>query len=72
MHVAAIIAKVFKAGNSQALRLPRALALKAKAYEITITPDGFMATDQSLKARRRKALKEFLALPPMHEEWPRP
>jgi hypothetical protein len=38
----AITAKVFQAGKSKALRLPRSLAVKAKTYEVTPAPDGFM------------------------------
>jgi virulence-associated protein VagC len=70
--VSAITAKVFQAGNSKALRLPRSLAVKAKSYEVTPTPDGFMLVDPAAKARRLKALRKLQALPPMPEEWPRP
>jgi virulence-associated protein VagC len=52
-----ITAKVFKAGNSQALRLPRSLLVKAKAYQVTPTATGFIATDLAAEARRLKALK---------------
>lgn len=67
-----ITAKVFQAGNSKALRLPRALDVKAKTYEITPTPDGFIVTDPAAKARRLKALRQLRALPPLRDEWPRP
>jgi antitoxin VapB len=70
--MSAITAKVFKAGNSKALRLPRALDVKTKAYEVTPMPDGFMAIDPAAKARRLKALRKLVSLPPMREEWPRP
>lgn len=70
--MSAITAKVFQAGNSKALRLPRSLAVKAKSYEVTPTPDGFMLVDPAAKARRLKALRKLRALPPMPEEWPRP
>lgn len=52
-----ITAKVFQAGNSKALRLPRALKLTAKAYQVTPTATGFMVTDPAAEARRLKALK---------------
>lgn len=68
----AITAKVFQAGNSTALRLPRALAVKAKTYEITPMPDGFMVVDPRARARRLKALRKLQALPPLREDWPRP
>lgn len=70
--MSAITAKVFKAGNSKALRLPRALDVKAKIYEVTPMPDGFMVIDPAAKARRLKVLRKLRTLPPMHEEWPRP
>ena len=52
-----ITAKVFKAGNSKALRLPRSLRVKAKAYDVIATATGFIATDPLAEARRLKALK---------------
>lgn len=70
MH--AITAKVFKAGNSKALRLPSTLDVKAKAYEVTPMPDGFMILDPAAKARRLKALRKLQTLPAMPDEWPRP
>jgi antitoxin VapB len=70
--VNAITAKVFKAGNSKALRLPRTLEVKAKTYEVTPMPDGFMVIDPTAKARRLRALRKLRALPPINMEWPRP
>lgn len=70
--MSAITAKVFKAGNSKALRLPRTLDVKAKTYEVTPTPDGFMVVDPAAKARRLKSLRKLRALPPLRDEWPRP
>jgi len=67
-----ITARVFQAGNSKALRLPRALDVKAKAYEVTPTPDGFMVVDPAAKARRLKALQKLRSLAPLPGEWPRP
>ena len=67
-----ITAKVFRAGNSKALRLPRALDVKARTYEVTPTPDGFIATDSAARARRLKALRMLCALPPLKQNWPRP
>jgi virulence-associated protein VagC len=67
-----ITAKVFQAGNSMALRLPRSLAVKAKTYEVTPTPDGFMVVDPAAKARRLRALRKLRAFPPMQEDWVRP
>lgn len=52
-----VTAKVFKAGNSKALRLPRGLDVKAKSYEVTPTATGFMVVDPKAEARRLKALQ---------------
>ena len=59
--MSAITAKVFMAGNSQALRLPSSLHIKAKSYQVTPTATGFVATDPSAEARRLKALKALWA-----------
>jgi antitoxin VapB len=52
-----ITAKVFQAGNSKALRLPRGLDVKAKSYEVTPTASGFIIIDPKAEARRLKALQ---------------
>lgn len=52
-----ITAKVFKAGNSKALRLPRNLPVSARSYQVTPTATGFIATDPAAEARRLKVLK---------------
>jgi virulence-associated protein VagC len=70
--MSAIIAKVFQAGNSKALRLPSSLAVSARSYEITPMPDGFMIIDPAARARRLKALRKLRASPPMQEQWARP
>ena len=70
--MSAIIAKIFQAGNSKALRLPRSLAISARTYEVTPMPDGFMMIDPTARARRIKALRKLRALPPMEEKWARP
>jgi antitoxin VapB len=67
-----VTAKVFKAGNSRALRLPRALDVKARAYEVTQTPDGFMAVDPATRARRLRALDKLMRLPALQDDWPKP
>ncbi|HRP04600.1 MAG: hypothetical protein KBA71_03245 [Opitutaceae bacterium] len=54
-----ITAKVFRAGNSKALRLPRALKVNSKAYEVTPTATGFIAIDPAAEARRLKALRSL-------------
>jgi antitoxin VapB len=53
-----ITAKVFKAGNSKALRLPSSLNVKLKSYHIEpYGKDGFIVTDPAAEARRLKALR---------------
>jgi antitoxin VapB len=52
-----ITAKVFKAGNSKALRLPQSLPVNARSYQVTPTATGFIAIDPAAEARRLKALK---------------
>lgn len=50
-------AKVFKSGNSQALRLPHSFRLKAKKVALTPTATGFLVTDPVAEARRLRALR---------------
>jgi antitoxin VapB len=52
-----ITAKVFKVGNSKALRLPRSLNIKTMAYQVTPTATGFVLTDPAAEANQLKALK---------------
>jgi len=48
-------AKVFKSGNSQALRLPKAFRLGSQKVTIIKTRDGFLVKDDSSRLRRMKA-----------------
>ena len=52
-------AKVFKSGNSQALRLPKAFRLSSGTVQLTKRPDGFLVRDEKAHARR---LRAFMAL----------
>jgi antitoxin VapB len=54
MHMQTI-AKIFKSGNSQAVRLPKDFRLKGKTVRLTKTPDGVMLVDEESAARRAKA-----------------
>ncbi len=63
-----ITAKVFKMGNSKALLLPRTLHVKARAYEVTSVPHGFMLNETMTTAHRLKALRKLRALPPLRDE----
>ncbi len=67
-----ITAKVFQAGNSKALRLPRSLNVTAKSFEVTPTPDGFVVVDLAAKAKRLRALDRLTALSPLRDAWARP
>jgi len=49
------IAKVFKSGNSQAVRLPKAFRLSSKTVKLVKTPDGFSVRAPSALARRMRA-----------------
>ena len=49
--------KIFKSGNSAALRLPAGLGVSiGKSFVLTPTPSGFVATDPGDLATRRKGL----------------
>lgn len=51
------VGKVFKSGNSAALRLPAGLQVSVgKTFMLTPTASGFVAIDPADAARRRKAL----------------
>jgi len=51
------LGKVFKSGNSAALRLPAGLQVPVgKTFTLTPTASGFVASDPADLARRRKAM----------------
>jgi hypothetical protein len=51
------LGKVFKSGNSAALRLPAGMGVPVgKTFALTPTASGFVAVDPADLARRRKAL----------------
>jgi antitoxin VapB len=68
IHMTTATAKVFKSGNSQAVRLPKAFRLTSKIVKLVKTTDGFTVSDPTAHARR---LKAFVALagscPDFHE-----
>jgi antitoxin VapB len=49
------VAKVFKSGNSQALRLPKAFRLDSTTVTLIKTSDGFSVRDERAHKRRVKA-----------------
>ncbi|PTY01283.1 hypothetical protein DB354_00075 [Opitutus sp. ER46] len=51
------LGKVFKSGNSAALRLPSGMRVPiGKTFALTPTASGFVAVDPADLAKRRKAL----------------
>lgn len=50
--MALIIAKVFKSGNSQAIRLPRPLRVRTKTVQIEQTARGLLILDPKAEVRR--------------------
>jgi hypothetical protein len=62
-HVA--MGKVFKSGNSAALRLPAGLQVSiGKTFTLTPTASGFVAVDPIELAKRRKALAALFGSAP--------
>jgi len=59
MHMPTVSAKVFKSGNSQAIRLPKAFRLNAKTVQIEKTARGLFILDPKAEASRVKALSKL-------------
>jgi len=57
--MATITVKVFKSGNSQAIRLPKALRLSSKTVQIEQTKRGLLILDPKSEAKRVKALAQL-------------
>lgn len=57
--MATITARVFNSGNSQAIRLPKALRLPTKTVQIEKTGRGLLILDPKTEARRVKALTKL-------------
>lgn len=51
-----ITAKVFKSGNSQAIRLPKAWRLSTSTVQIEKTGRGLLLLDPKVEAKRLRAL----------------
>jgi len=54
-----VTAKVFNSGNSQAIRLPKALRLRAKTVQIERTGRGLLILDLKAETQRVKALSKL-------------
>jgi len=70
-----ITTRVFKSGNSQAIRLPKAWRLSTTTVQIEKTGRGLLVLDPKVEARRVKALaKLYGSCPdfPMIEPLPLP
>ena len=57
ISMSAVTAKVFRSGNSQALRLPKAFRLKSSTVTLVKTADGFYVQDELGQASRIKAFR---------------
>jgi antitoxin VapB len=64
------MAKVFKSGNSQALRLPKAFRLSSKTVQLVKTRDGFFVKDDAAEVRRIKAFGALAGSCPNFPEIP--
>ncbi|MFA6962579.1 MAG: hypothetical protein WC205_17615 [Opitutaceae bacterium] len=54
-----IVAKVFKSGNSIAIRMPRSVKLKSKSYIVESVNGGYRLIDPAAEAKRLKALRDL-------------
>ena len=54
-----VTAKVFTSGNSQAIRLPKALRLRTKTVQIEKTRRGLLILDPKAEAKRVLALSKL-------------
>ena len=54
-----ITAKVFKSGNSQAIRLPKACRLTSATVQIERTSRGLLILDPKAEAKRLRALSKL-------------
>ena len=59
IHMGTVTARVFKSGNSQAIRLPKALRLRAKTVQIEKTGRGLLILDPKAEAQRVRALSRL-------------
>jgi virulence-associated protein VagC len=59
-----VTAKVFKSGNSQAVRLPKAWRLSTTTVQIEKTGRGLLLLDPKAEARRVKALAKLYGSAP--------
>jgi antitoxin VapB len=57
--MATVTAKVFKAGNSQAIRLPKAFRLTTETVQIEKTSKGLLILDPKAEAKRLKSLRRL-------------
>ena len=65
-----VTAEVFKSGDFQALRIPKAFRLSSKTVQLVKTADGFVVKDESVHARRAKAFAALAGSCPNFPEVP--
>jgi len=68
MHMSLITAKVFTSGNSQAIRLPKALRLSTDTVQIEQTGSGLLIIDPKAETKRIKALRNLYGSSPEFPE----
>jgi antitoxin VapB len=66
--MATVTAKVFKSGNSQAIRLPKAFRLTAETVQIEKTSRGLLILDPKAEEKRVKALRRLYGACPEFPE----
>ena len=59
VHMPVVTAKVFKSGNSQAIRLPKAWRLSTTTVQIEKIGRGLLILDPKAEAKRSKALAKL-------------
>jgi antitoxin VapB len=67
-----VTAKVFKSGNSQAVRLPKGFRFKSKTVQLARHGATITLTDPAELARRRRALDALYKNPPSLPDLERP
>ncbi|MDF9826684.1 virulence-associated protein VagC [Ereboglobus sp. PH5-5] len=65
-------AKVFKAGNSQAVRLPKGFRFKSKTVQLVKNGSTVTLIDPADQARRRRAIEKLYKTPPVLPPLERP
>lgn len=70
IHMTAVLAKIFKSGNSQALRLPKAFRLKSGTVKLERTEQGILIRDEGEDRRRARAFARLAGSCPTLKDVP--